>query len=167
MVLPSSYWIATLEEFGMQWLALPAALVIINDTMAYFFGIAFGKHKLLPVISPSKTWQGFLGAAFSTMLASYYYFSFSSSSMMPNSNNNKQQDAIFLSLVVSFIAPFGGFLASMIKRAYAQKDFGSLFPGHGGFVDRLDCQLILGPIVFLYLSLTKGGGGGGGGGGSQ
>jgi phosphatidate cytidylyltransferase len=129
-----------MEEWGMKWVALPAALVIINDTMAFFFGIAFGKHKLLPVISPSKTWEGFLGAALSTVLAAYYLF-------------ESKQDAIFLSLVVSFIGPFGGFLGSMIKRAYAQKDFGSLFPGHGGFVDRLDCQLILAPIVFLYLTL--------------
>ena len=143
-MLPSSYWIATLEEFGMKWVALPAALVIINDTFAYFFGIAFGKHKLLPVISPSKTWEGFLGATFSTCLAAYF--------LMPS-----KRDAIFLSLAASLVGPFGGFLASMIKRAYAQKDFGSLFPGHGGFVDRLDCQLIMAPLVFFYRTLVVAG----------
>jgi phosphatidate cytidylyltransferase len=145
VVLPSSYFIATLETFGMKWVALPAALVIINDTMAYFFGIAFGKHKLLPVISPSKTWEGFVGAALSTAVAAYFLL---------DGSSNGTMDAMVLSFMVSFIAPFGGFLASMIKRAYAQKDFGSLFPGHGGFVDRLDCQLVLAPMVFLYLSLT-------------
>ena len=126
----------------MKWVALPAALVIINDTMAYFFGVLFGSHKLLPVISPGKTWEGFLGAALSTVGASYYLV-------------ESKRDAVALSIAVSFIGPFGGFLASMIKRAYAQKDFGSLFPGHGGLVDRLDCHMILAPIVFLYLSLVN------------
>lgn len=126
----------------MKWVALPAALVIINDTMAYLFGITLGRTKLLPVISPGKTWEGFLGATISTMLAAYLG--------IPS-----KQDAVVLALAVSMVGPFGGFLASMIKRAYAQSDFGSLFPGHGGFVDRLDCQLILAPIVYLYLALTK------------
>ena len=125
----------------MKWVALPAALVIINDTMAYFFGVALGKHKMLPVISPSKTWEGFAGAALSTGVAAYFML------------KSSKQDAIVMALAASFVAPFGGFLASMIKRAYDQKDFGSLFPGHGGFVDRLDCQLVMAPIVFLYLSL--------------
>lgn len=126
----------------MKMVALPVALVIINDTMAYFFGIAFGRHKLLPVISPSKTWEGFLGAAASTAVAAYYLL-------------ESRQDALVLSVAVSIIGPFGGFLASMIKRAYVQKDFGTLFPGHGGLVDRLDCHLILAPIVFMYLSMTS------------
>jgi phosphatidate cytidylyltransferase len=56
-----------------------------------------------------------------------------------------------LSAFASLIGPFGGFLASVIKRAYEQKDFGTVFPGHGGFVDRLDCQLVLAPFVYLYL----------------
>ena len=118
-------------------------LVIINDTMAYFFGITMGKHPLLPSISPKKTWEGFLGAGLSTIAVSLL-------GLFPS-----QQDALVVSIVVSLIGPFGGFLASVIKRAYNQKDFGALFPGHGGFVDRLDCQLFLAPFVFLYLSLTR------------
>ena len=143
VVAPSSYWISTLEEFGMKWVLLPVLLVIINDTMAYFFGITMGKHPLLPSISPKKTWEGFLGAGLSTIAVSLL-------GLFPS-----QQDALVVSIVVSLIGPFGGFLASVIKRAYNQKDFGALFPGHGGFVDRLDCQLFLAPFVFLYLSLTR------------
>lgn len=140
-MVPSSYWISTLEEFGMKWVVLPLVLVIVNDTMAYFFGIAFGKHPLLPVISPKKTWEGFLGATLSTIAVSY--------DMFPT-----KRDGLILATFASLVGPFGGFLASVIKRAYNQKDFGALFPGHGGLVDRLDCQLIMAPIVYLYLSLT-------------
>jgi CDP-diglyceride synthetase len=126
----------------MKWVILPGALVIINDTMAYFFGIAMGKHSLLPSISPKKTWEGFLGAALATVAVSFDLFP-------------TKQDALVLSIFTSLVGPFGGFLASVIKRSYDQKVFGTLFPGHGGLVDRLDCQLILAPFVYLYLSLTK------------
>jgi CDP-diglyceride synthetase len=110
--------------------------------MAYFFGITLGKHPLLATISPKKTWEGFIGAAFSTMAVAYFW--------LPD-----RQDALILSVFASLVGPFGGFLASVIKRAYEQKDFGSIFPGHGGFVDRLDCQLVLAPFVYLYLVLKK------------
>mmetsp|Transcript_122126 Transcript_122126/g.353063 ORF Transcript_122126/g.353063 Transcript_122126/m.353063 type:complete len:380 (-) Transcript_122126:120-1259(-) len=142
VVLPSSYWIALLEKYGMKWLALSALLVIINDTMAYVFGSTMGKHKILPVISPSKTWEGFIGATLSTVLAAYFLF-------------ETKQDGVVLSLMASIVGPFGGFLASMIKRAYLQKDFGKLFPGHGGLVDRLDCQLMLAPLVYFYFVLSN------------
>jgi phosphatidate cytidylyltransferase len=122
----------------MIWVIYSVALVVINDTMAYFFGITLGKHPLLSTISPKKTWEGFLGAAVTTMAVAYYW--------LPD-----KQDAIALSAFASLIGPFGGFLASVIKRAYEQKEFGALFPGHGGFVDRLDCQLVLAPFVYLYL----------------
>jgi len=144
VILPSSYWIGILEYFGKKWVAIPALLVIINDTMAYVFGKAFGRHPILSVISPNKTWEGFLGAGLSTLLASYYWLL-----------RDSPQEALIFGAAVSLVGPFGGFLASLIKRAYQEKDFGTLFQGHGGFVDRLDCQLILAPLVFLYLTLSR------------
>eukprot|EP00980_Cylindrotheca_fusiformis_P027404 scaffold20339_cov128-Cylindrotheca_fusiformis.AAC.4 len=138
VVLPSSFWLSTLKEFGLIWIVYSVALVIINDTMAYLFGIIFGKHLLLPTISPKKTWEGFFGAAVSTVAVAYYW--------LPD-----KQDAVVISSFASLIGPFGGFLASVIKRAFEQKDFGTFIPGHGGFVDRLDCQLVLAPFVYLYL----------------
>jgi phosphatidate cytidylyltransferase len=126
----------------MSWVMYSVALVVINDTMAYLFGITLGKHALLPNISPKKTVEGFAGAAASTVLASLLF--------LPT-----KKDGLILSLVSSLVGPFGGFLASVMKRAYGKKDFGAMFPGHGGLVDRLDCQVCMAPFVYLYLVFTR------------
>jgi CDP-diglyceride synthetase len=115
VVLPSSFWISILEEYGMGWVLYSMALVVINDTMAYLFGATLGKHALLPEISPKKTVEGFAGAAVSTVLASILF--------LPT-----KKDALVLSLVSSLLGPFGGFLASVMKRAYGEKDFGDMMP---------------------------------------
>jgi len=162
VVLPSSYWIGTLEEYGMKWIFFPATFVAINDIMAYVFGKLFGKHPLLSSISPNKTWEGFIGAAIATAgtawvtLAQQQSSSSSSSPLIgPGSTGVTRFDGMVVAIFSSLIAPFAGFLASVIKRAYGRKDFGTLLPGHGGVVDRLDCQLILAPFVYFYLSLFK------------
>ena len=116
----------------------------INDSMAYLFGIAFGRNAMLPTISAKKTWEGFVGAAVSTMFAGKY--------LLPLENPT---DGLILASMASFVGPFGGFLASIVKRAYGQKDFGKVFPGHGGLIDRLDCHVFLAPFVYLYLLHTR------------
>lgn len=157
VVLPSSFWIGTLEEHGMKWIFVPAAFIAINDIMAYIFGRLIGKHPLLPSISPKKTWEGFLGAALSTVGTAYVALGEDGKAALlgPGLAGIDRTDGLVLAAVASTVAPFAGFLASVIKRAYGRKDFGDAFPGHGGFVDRLDCQLIFAPFVYLYLSLYK------------
>ena len=164
VVLPSSYWIGTLEEYGMKWIFIPAAFVAINDIMAYVFGKLFGKHQLLSSISPNKTWEGFLGAAIATAGTAWLGLADGSVAndglatvpiLGPGLKGVTRSDGMVLAAFASLIAPFAGFLASVIKRAYGRKDFGTLLPGHGGVVDRLDCQLMLAPFVYLYLSLYK------------
>lgn len=158
VILPSSFWIATLEEHGMKWIFAPAAFVAINDIMAYVFGKLFGKHPLLPSISPNKTWEGFLGAALSTVGTAWVGLAVSDTEgalLGPGLKGITRADGMALAAFASAIAPFAGFVASVIKRAYGRKDFGTMLPGHGGFVDRLDCQLILAPFVYFYLSLFK------------
>lgn len=158
VILPSSFWIATLEGHGMKWIFAPAAFVAINDIMAYVFGKLFGKHPLLPSISPNKTWEGFLGAALSTVGTAWVGLAVSDTEgalLGPGLKGITRADGMALAAFASAIAPFAGFVASVIKRAYGRKDFGTMLPGHGGFVDRLDCQLILAPFVYFYLSLFK------------
>lgn len=158
VVLPSSFWIGTLEEHGMKWIFTPAVFVAINDIMAYVFGKLFGKHALLPSISPNKTWEGFLGAAFSTIGTAWVGLAASETAaplLGPGLKDVTRADGMAVATFASLVAPFAGFVASVIKRAYGRKDFGTMLPGHGGFVDRLDCQLILAPFVYFYLSLYK------------
>ena len=144
----------------MEWILYPAFLVIVNDTMAYVFGVLMGKHKLLPRLSPKKTVEGFIGAGVSTCaiaipllkcVAGKSVEGGKALSVLGEGNGRLVQHALVLGLYTSFISPFGGFLASAVKRAHGAKDFGSLIPGHGGVVDRFDCQVVTAPFVYLYL----------------
>ena len=112
----------------------PASLVISNDIFAYFVGKSIGKTKLFK-LSPNKTVEGFIGGFISTLILSaiLYYHRYIEFNMF----------TCFVIFFASFIAPFGGFLASVIKRNFKKKDFGTLFPGHGGFLDRFDCHFLL------------------------
>jgi CDP-diglyceride synthetase len=154
----SSYWIYTVSEYGILWVLYPALLVIVNDTMAYFFGVLFGQRKLLPHLSPKKTVEGFLGAGLSTLAVSVPLLKLMSSRSGGVKVedvlgvNNLGRHAFILAMYISLVSPFGGFFASAVKRAYGAKDFGSLIPGHGGIIDRLDCQIVTAPFVYLYLN---------------
>lgn len=160
LVGQSSFWVKTIQSFGMEWVLYPALLVVINDTMAYVFGVLLGKHKLLPRLSPKKTVEGFIGAAVSTCAAAVpllnlfvnYFGEHSKASLvMGSGNRNLVKHALIIGLYTSLISPFGGFLASAVKRAHSAKDFGTLIPGHGGVVDRFDCQVVTAPFIFFYL----------------
>jgi len=152
LVGQSSFWLSTLLEFGFAWILFPALLVIINDTMAYVFGMAMGKRPLLKVISPKKTWEGFLGAAVSTLACALPLMRVCK--LVEDGAEESVlhvASALIVAAFISIVSPFGGFLASVTKRANGKKDFGTLIPGHGGVVDRLDCQIMTAPFVYLYL----------------
>jgi len=110
----------------------------------------FGRTKLIPTISPSKTVEGFVGSAGAT---------FAVGSMIPGLfglvTPADLKFALYTNLFVSTIAPFGGFLASAVKRSWGVKDFGSFMPGHGGVLDRLDCQLVAMGFVTAYLKSSQ------------
>lgn len=147
-VVPTAFWMAVLSSSaydGMGWALYTALLVIVNDTMAYLFGFTMGQNPLLPTISPKKTWEGWLGAFASTVVLSLPLWKV----LMKDTIYNRH--SFVIALFCCIVAPFGGFLASSVKRAGGKKDFGDLMPGHGGLVDRLDCQLLAAPFLFLYL----------------
>jgi len=154
----SSFWILTLQSYGLLWIIYPAILVIINDTMAYFFGKAIGRTKLLPRLSPNKTVEGFMGALVSTFAFSVPLLGWMSGS--GGDKNDILRHALAMAAYTSLVSPFGGFLASATKRAFGVKDFGKLIPGHGGVLDRFDCHIVTAPFVFLYLAYSGGGGNG-------
>ncbi|XP_069636827.1 phosphatidate cytidylyltransferase 1 [Haliaeetus albicilla] len=178
---------------GMIWFLVPISSVICNDITAYIFGFFFGRTPLIK-LSPKKTWEGFIGGFFSTVvfgfifsyfLAQHQYF------VCPveyNSETNRfvtecepselfqmkkysvppllqavlgwetvnmypfQMHSIALSTFASLIGPFGGFFASGFKRAFKIKDFADTIPGHGGIMDRFDCQYLMATFVHVYIT---------------
>lgn len=118
-----------------------------SDSGAYAVGSLIGKHKLIPRISPGKTWEGFGGAIVVSTLASLAFTHFLGEKMP----GMKPLHAIILGVVLSSTAVIGDLIESLFKREAGVKDSGRLFPGIGGILDLLDSLLFNAPIMYLYL----------------
>jgi phosphatidate cytidylyltransferase len=118
-----------------------------SDVGAYSVGSLIGKHKMIPRISPGKTWEGFGGAIVVSTLASLLFVHFASEKM-PAMN---WKHAIVLGVVLSATAVVGDLIESLFKREAGVKDSGKIFPGIGGILDLLDSLLFNAPIMYLYL----------------
>lgn len=121
------------------------ASIWICDSAAYFLGTAYGKNKLMPRVSPHKSWEGaFAGFVFSIigMLACKALFA----------DFLSWSDAIVIGLIVGTIGQIGDLIESLIKRDTFVKDSSSIIPGHGGIFDRFDSLIFSAPVVYLYLS---------------
>ena len=115
------------------------ALTWTFDTFAYIFGVKFGKHKILPSISPKKSWEGFIGGfIFTTILAIFIF----------GENINK---ILMYSVLIPISATLGDFIESYYKRKALAKDSGNLIPGHGGMLDRMDSFLISISVISLII----------------
>lgn len=123
-------------------LLLIAFLVIVvqsSDVLQYVWGKLFGRHKLAPVISPSKTWEGLLGGVLSaTALGAALWW------ITPFN----PWEAALMALAINVMGFFGGLVMSAIKRDRGVKDWGTLIEGHGGMLDRLDSVVFAAPIFF-------------------
>ena len=122
----------------------------ISDTFAYIVGRAIGKHKLLPNISPKKTVEGAIGGVIADMIV----FPLFGLIMLWFTDFNV--DFLLLSvlgLAVAVISQLGDLVMSAIKRSYGVKDFGKVFPGHGGFLDRFDSTFTVAPLMCLALNI--------------
>ncbi len=119
-----------------------------SDTFAYFVGITIGKHKMCPQLSPKKSWEGaiggFVGCVASVYFLGTYLF------------NLGIYNLVFLGLIIAVVAPLGDLCESQLKRFCSVKDSGSIFPGHGGVLDRFDSILFVMPAVYIYLILMVG-----------
>lgn len=115
------------------------------DTFAYVFGVRFGKTKIMPSVSPKKSWEGFAGGFFFTFIAfliTTNYFQSVESSI-----------ALVISLFLPFTATLGDFIESYYKRQAGVKDSGNFIPGHGGMLDRMDAFMITIPVLYIYLQI--------------
>ena len=128
---------------------LLAYLILIwtNDTAAYFSGITAGKHLLFKRISPKKTWEGFIGGLLFTFVVAW--------AIPELFDDLNRTDMLVFAGIVSIIGVAGDLTESMFKRSVSVKDTGSLLPGHGGILDRIDSILMTSPLIFIYLELFK------------
>ncbi|MEO8068019.1 MAG: phosphatidate cytidylyltransferase [Flavobacteriales bacterium] len=121
-------------------------LLWTNETGAYLTGKFFGKHKMMPVISPKKTWEGLLGGIGSTLLFAWFI------SMAWEVVGLEHW--LVIALIVAVLSTLGDLFESALKRARGVKDAGTLLPGHGGILDRFDGLLLVAPGVWAYLLLV-------------
>lgn len=114
-------------------------LTEINDVMQFTWGKLLGKHKIIPKVSPNKTWEGFIGGIISTVVIGYFL-----RFLLPLSI----PQTLFISFMIAFSGFVGDIVMSAIKRDIGVKDMGTSIPGHGGVLDRIDSLAYTAPVFF-------------------
>ena len=138
-----------IDNAGRNWLLFTLAGTSASDTGAYAVGRLIGRHKMTPSLSPNKTWEGAAGgliASVAAMLAVGALLELGVASW---------QHAV-VAVVVAVVAQLGDLFESFLKRRADAKDSGSIMPGHGGLLDRIDSILFALPAVYYLLTLVFG-----------
>ncbi len=130
------------EHMGQLVLWLLLFTTWASDTFAYFAGCAWGRHRIVPKISPNKTLEGFIGGFMGSIATGIVYTYFLSLPLITG---------LAIGFLVGIFAPLGDLFESKLKRTCGIKDSGVLLPGHGGVLDRFDSLLFSAPVVFIYL----------------
>jgi len=142
---------------GSWWLMIVLPIVWGGDTGAYSIGAVYGKHKMTPRLSPKKSWEGYFAGLFtSVIVGAFFSYAFSSLSPQPLGGLITPLQGGFLGLVIGALAPLGDLGESMFKRQGGLKDSSNVFPGHGGFFDRIDSWIwgaALGYFVIQFFIL--------------
>lgn len=141
IIVPLWFAMTTLRQVGPLLLLTMMAAVWIADSAAYFVGKRFGRHKLAPSISPGKTWEGVLGACIAVTFYTggiCYFF-------------NTEYWLVLLMLGITIASVMGDLVESLVKRQAGAKDSGSILPGHGGILDRVDGLTSSLPLVTFLL----------------
>ncbi|AAW71391.1 CDP-archaeol synthase [Wolbachia endosymbiont of Brugia malayi] len=128
-------------KYALVWLILTIWSI---DITAYLFGKNFGGARVCPIISPGKTWSGFLGAILAGIVCTIFgsiLFGLFSILYSP-----------IIGFTIALLAQLGDFTESLIKRVYNVKDSGSIIPGHGGILDRMDSFIFTSPLIAIYIS---------------
>jgi phosphatidate cytidylyltransferase len=114
----------------------------ISDVLQYVWGKTLGRHKIIPTVSPNKTWEGLVGGVASTAAASLLIRFLTPFSI---------RETLVVSLLITIAGFCGGAVMSAVKRDFGVKDFGSIIPGHGGMLDRVDSLCYAAPVFFHYV----------------
>ena len=142
---------------GLWWLLIVLPIIWGGDTGAYSLGAAYGKHKMTPRLSPKKSWEGYFAGLFTSMIVGVFFsYAFSSLGPQPLGGLITPVQGGVLGLVIGGLAPIGDLGESMFKRQGGLKDSSNVFPGHGGFFDRIDSWIwgaALGYFMIRFLIL--------------
>jgi len=139
------------NEMGVWWFMLVLPLVFAADTGGYSIGAAYGKHKMAPRLSPKKSWEGYFAGIFtSVIVGAFFAFAFSTMGPQPLAGLINPIKGGLLGLVIGTLSPLGDLGESMFKRQSGTKDSSNIFPGHGGFLDRID-SWIWGAAIGYFL----------------
>lgn len=141
-------FLALIKNIGYEWVLFLCFVIWASDTFAYFTGVALGKHKLIPKVSPGKSVEGLIGGAVGALIVAYFF----------NKYLIGESITIVAIIAIDVIAAgvIGDLIESMMKRSAGVKDSGSIIPGHGGILDRFDSLIIAAPVLYFYLIYVAG-----------
>jgi len=146
--LPLSYFILfTYAPLGRWWILFFLIVIWCNDSFAYIFGKLFGSHKLCASISPGKTIEGALGGLASGIVSALIFNAFASLTGYGG--------VIIIALIVGVLGIFGDLSESVLKRGAGVKDSGTIVPGHGGILDRIDSMFFSLPAIYILAIYLK------------
>jgi phosphatidate cytidylyltransferase len=168
----ASFLVLLLRQNRGNWLVVLLILLsVANDTGGYFAGVLFGKHPMAPSVSPKKSWEGFIGSVLLTslvgILGTHWVLGLPFTPNLSVAQPGGPSAAwltifgsalgigILLGIVAAITSTLGDLSESLIKRDLGVKDMGSILPGHGGILDRIDSILFSAPFIFLVLVLAN------------
>lgn len=153
----------SLAQDSIWFIVLVAFIASGTDIGAYFTGVFFGKHKLAPTISPKKTIEGAIGGSLVGIILAVVVFPWCLQQFAPDVWITYGQlftgaalvVTTLLAMILSIVSQFGDLVASSLKRQFGIKDFGNLFPGHGGIMDRVDGIIVVFVFLALFLEISR------------
>jgi phosphatidate cytidylyltransferase len=167
IALPMAMLVQTRQQWaGAYWVLFVLLVVWAGDIFAYFVGRSVGRNLMSPRISPKKTWEGAMASLAASLIVGIllYKHALPISSALLNAHLIERRDGLFalekprlwpillLSAAINIAAQLGDLVESLIKRGAGAKDSGSLLPGHGGMLDRIDALLFAAPVLWYYAS---------------
>jgi phosphatidate cytidylyltransferase len=145
------------EYFGLWWWFLILPMVWASDTGGYAIGSVYGKHKMARRLSPKKSWEGYVAGAFTSLLVgAFFTYAFTTLGPQPLAGYVNPVQGGLLGLFIGAVVPLGDLGESMLKRQSGLKDSSNIFPGHGGFLDRIDSWIwgaAIGYLIIQFLIL--------------
>jgi phosphatidate cytidylyltransferase len=165
LALPLGFLVQIREQVSGAFLLLYLLLLVwAGDIFAYFVGRSLGRHLMSPRISPRKTWEGALASLIASLAVGMllYNYALPVSSALLNAHLIEKKDGLFalektalwptllLSAAINVAAQLGDLVESLIKRGAGVKDSGTILPGHGGMLDRIDALLFAAPVLWYY-----------------